>query len=149
MNVQKQIDSYIAGHPEPKRTDLQSLHQLILGVSPDCGLRFLDGKTDTGKVVSNPSIGYGTQVLRYAGGKTREFYRVGLSANTAGISIYIMGIQDRAYLPKTFGRALAPAKVTASCITFKALSDIPIAPLEAALRAGFQHLDQATGPDQS
>ena len=49
MNVQEQIDTYIAGQPEPKRSDLQSLHLLALQASPACKLWFNDGKNSEGK----------------------------------------------------------------------------------------------------
>ena len=61
MNVQAQIDAYIASHPEPKRTDIQALHDMIQRVDPKCKLWFSDGKNSEGKVVSNPDIGYGSR----------------------------------------------------------------------------------------
>src|ERR1700740_1777427 len=84
MNVQEQIKKYIAGQPEPKRRDMQALHRTILQILPACKLWFLDGKNSEGKTVSNPNIGYGLQTLKQAGGKSREFYQVGISANTTG-----------------------------------------------------------------
>jgi len=138
INTQEQIDAYIAGQPEPKRSELLELHQLILRVSPACSLWFLDGKNDKGKIVSNPNIGYGTQVMQYADGKTSEFYQIGLSANTTGISIYIMGIKDKTYLSKMYGKALGAATVTGYCIKFKTLRNIHVDTLETAIRYGFQ-----------
>ena len=87
MNMRKQIKEYIATQPEPKRSDMQELHRIILEVMPKCKLWFLDGKDDEGRTVSNPNIGYGFQNIEYADGKTREFYQVGISANTTGISV--------------------------------------------------------------
>ena len=49
MNVQKQIAEYIASQPEPKRSDMQELHGIILEVKPVCKLWFLDGKNSDGK----------------------------------------------------------------------------------------------------
>jgi hypothetical protein len=74
MNVQGQIKEYIATQPEPKRSEMQQLHPIILGLMPTCKLWFLDGKDEKGKIVSNPNIGYGSQTIQYADGKTREFY---------------------------------------------------------------------------
>jgi hypothetical protein len=137
MTVQKQIKEYIAGQPEPKRSDMQALHQLILQVSPKCKLWFLDGKDDKGKIVSNPNIGYGSYSIKYADGKTREFYQVGLSANTSGISVYIMGLEDKTYLVKTYSKKLGKASVTGYCIKFKTMKDINTDILETAIRFGF------------
>ncbi|WP_109486817.1 DUF1801 domain-containing protein [Occallatibacter savannae] len=138
MNIQHQIDTYLAAQPAPKRVDLQQLHRLILDLMPQCKLWFLDGKDEKGKTVSNPNIGYGSQILRYADGTSREFYQIGLSANTVGISVYIMGLEDREYLPRTFGKLLGKASVTGYCIKFKKLSDINLKVLTAAIQDGLQ-----------
>lgn len=131
-NVQEQIDSYIASQPEPKRDDMQALHRLILQAMPECKLWFLDGKNSENKTVTNPNIGYGFQVLKPAG----EFYQIGLSANTSGISVYIIGIEDKKYLPQTYGENIGKASVTGYCIKFKALKNINVDVLETAIRDG-------------
>jgi hypothetical protein len=136
MNVQGQIKEYIASQPEPKRSDMQELHRTILEIMPGCKLWFLDGKDSENKTVSNPNIGYGHHTIKYAGGKTREFYQIGISANTTGISVYILGIDDKTYLAKTYGKTLGKASVTGYCIKFKTLKDININVLEAAIRDG-------------
>jgi hypothetical protein len=138
MNVQGQIKEYITRQPEPKCRDMQALHRLILKTMPACKLWFLDGKDDKGKTVSNPNIGYGLQTIKYADGTTREFYQIGLSANTTGISVYFMGIKDKTYLAKTYGKKLGKASVTGYCIKFKTLKDINIEILEAAIRYGVE-----------
>ncbi len=138
MNVEEQIQKYITGQPEAKRSDMQALHRIILQVMPACKLWFLDGKDSKGKTVSNPNIGYGLQTIKYADGKTREFYQIGLSANTTGISVYILGIDDKKYLAKTYGKKLGKASVTGYCIKFKTLKDINIDILEAAIRNGLE-----------
>jgi hypothetical protein len=137
MNVQGQIKDYIASQPEPKRSEMQALHRSILEILPECKLWFLDGKNSENKVVSNPNIGYGVQTMKYADGKTREFYRIGLSANKTGISVYIMGLDDKAYLAKTYGNKIGKASVTGYCINFKTLNDIKVDILSAAIRDGF------------
>jgi hypothetical protein len=139
MKMQKQINDYIASQPEPKRADLETLHQSILKLFPKCKLWFLDGKDDKGKIVSNPNIGYGLQTLKYADGKTREFYQIGISANTTGISVYIIGIEDKNFLARTFGKEIGKATVTGYCIKFKKLKDINLEILEAAIRYGVEH----------
>ena len=136
MSVQQQIAAYINTQPEPKRTELQELHQQILKALPKTKLWFLDGKDDKGKIVSNPNIGYGSQSIKYADGTTRKFYQIGLSANTTGISVYIMGIDDKKYLVNTYGKKLGKASVTGYCVKFKTLKDINIDILEAAIRDG-------------
>ena len=138
MNVQGQIKEYITSQPEPKRSDMQELHRLILQVMPKCKLWFLDGKNSENKTVSNPNIGYGSYTINYADGTTREFYQIGLSANTTGISVYILGIKDKTYLAKTYGKKLGKANVTGYCIKFKTLKDINTDILQAAIRYGVE-----------
>jgi hypothetical protein len=138
MKVQEQIKKYIISQPEQKRSDMQALHKLIGDVLPDCKLWFLDGKNSENKTVSNPNIGYGFYTIKYADGTTKEFYQIGLSANTTGISVYILGIEDKTYLAKTFGKKLGKANVTGYCIKFKSLKDINLDILEAAIRYGFE-----------
>ena len=139
MNVQEQIKDYITSQPEPKRSDKQALHRIILQVMPACKLWFLDGKNSENKTVSNPNVGYGFHTIEYADGKTREFYQIGLSANTTGISVYILGIKDKTYLVKTYGEKIGKANVSGYCIKFKTLKDINVDVLEAAIRFGFEN----------
>lgn len=138
MKVQEEIKQYITSQPEPKRSDMQELHKFILKVLPGCKLWFLDGKNSEGKVVSNPNIGYGSYAIKYADGTTKEFFQIGLSGNTTGISVYVMGIKDKTYLAKTFGKKLGKASVTGYCIKFKTLKDINLDILEAAIRYGVE-----------
>jgi hypothetical protein len=136
MNVQEQVKDYITSQPELKRKDMQELHRIIQEVMPTAKLWFLDGKNSENKTVSNPNIGYGLQTIKYADGKTREFYQIGLSANTTGISVYILGIDDKKYLAKTYGAKIGKASVTGYCIKFKTLKDVNIETLKAAILDG-------------
>ena len=138
MNVQDQIKNHIAAQPEPKRSDMQQLHDIILGIMPDCRLWFLDGRDESGQTVSNPNIGYGVRTIKYADGKTREFYQIGISANTTGISVYIMGTKDKKYLAETYGTRLGKADVTGYCIKFRTLANIDVDTLVDAMRYGFE-----------
>ncbi len=137
-DIEAQIKEYINSQPEPKRSEMQALHKLILEVKPKCKPWFLDGKDEKGKVVSNPNIGYGIQTMKYKDGTSREFYQIGLSANTTGISVYIMGIEDKKYLADTYGKKLGKASVTGYCIKFKTLKDINMNILEDVIRYGFE-----------
>lgn len=138
MNIQEQIKKYIDSQAEPKHSDIKSLHQRILKILPKCKLWFLDGKDEKGKIVSNPNIGYGLQTMKYVDGKSKEFYQIGISGNTTGISVYIMGIEDKKYLLETYGKTIGKASVTGYCIKFKLLKDINIEILETAIRDGVE-----------
>jgi hypothetical protein len=136
MNVHRQISDYWAAQPERKRGDMQALHSMMLRVMRDGRLWFLDGKDEGGRTVSNPNIGHGLLTIAYADGRTRAFYQIGLSANTVGISVYIMGLDDKTYLAETYGWELGKASVMGYCIKFSALRNINLDVLEAAIRDG-------------
>jgi len=134
LKIQEQINKYIDSLPEQKRSEMNELHRFILEVMPACKLWFLDGKNTDNKIVSNPNIGYGLHTIKYADGKTREFYQIGISGNKTGISVYIFGINDKSYLAKTYGKKLGKASISGYCIRFKTIKDINIDILQAAIR---------------
>lgn len=136
MNTQQQINDYINSQPEPKKSEMLELHTTIIELVPTCKLWFLDGKNAEGKVIANPNIGYGTQLIHYADGSSREFYKVGLSGNKTGISVYIMGITDKTFLAQNYGKELGKASITGYCIKFKSLKDINLIVLKSAIQFG-------------
>lgn len=139
MTTTEQIDTFIDSQPEPKRSELQTLHELTLQQSPGCKLWFSDGKDDQGKVVANPTIGYGSFTNNYADGTSRESFRIGLSANKTGISVYVMGLEDKTFLVQTYGPTIGKATVTGYCIRFKSIRDIDLDTLAAAVRYGLEY----------
>ncbi len=135
-DARQRVEAYLAGVPEPKQADLRQLHAGMLAEFPDCRLWFNDGTNEDGKVVANPNIGYGAFTITYAEGSSREFYRIGLSANTTGISVYVLGLDDKTYLARTYGASIGKASVTGYCIKFRRLSVIDTGTLHAAIRDG-------------
>jgi len=136
VSTRERGEKYLAGLPEPKRTDLRWLHERVLTEFPGCRLWFSDGTNEAGKVVTNPSIGYGEYAIAYADGSTRDFYRIGLSATASGISVYVLGLDDKTYLARTFGPTIGKADVTGYCIRFRRLSVVDTETLQAAIRHG-------------
>ena len=141
MDTSERVEAYLAGQPEPKQADLRQVHARMLADYPDCWLWFDDGTNEDGKVVANPNIGYGVHTISYADGSSREFYRIGLSANTTGISVYVLGLEDKTYLSRTYGASIGKASVTGYCIKFRRLSVIDAEVLHSAIRHGMT-LDQ-------
>ena len=137
MEMQERVEAYLASQPQPKQADLRELHGRILAEFPGCRLWFNDGRNESGRVVANPNVGYGRYTMSYADGSSREFYRIGLSANTTGISVYVLGLEDKTYLARTYGASIGKASVTGYCIKFKRLSDINLDALLGAIRHGF------------
>ena len=141
MSISEQIEEYITKQPEVKAYNIRALHQLILGLIPNCKLWFLDGKNIENKVVSNPNIGYGFQNIKYVDGSCKDFYQIGLSANTSGISLYILGIDDKSFLSTTYASSIGKASVTGYCIKFKKLKDINIDVLAEAIKYGVSNTE--------
>lgn len=131
------IKNYLASLPPAKSEEMTFLHELIVKHFPSEKLWFEDGKNEEGKVVSNPNIGYGQYTIHYANGTSREFFRVGISANTTGISVYIMGLSDKSILQEKFGDKIGNAKVTGYCIKFKKMKDIHLETLLEAIDYSF------------
>lgn len=138
MNIHEQISAYINSLPQSKSSEIQELHNNILKIMPASRLWYLDGKNSEGKVVSNPNIGYGSCNLKYTDGTSKEFYQIGISANSSGISVYVMGLGDKTFLSKTYGHKIGKAKVTGYCISFKKLKEINMEVLEEAIREGIK-----------
>lgn len=138
MSVEKEIKNYISSQPEPKASEMLKLHEMMLEIFPKEKLWFFDGKDSNNKTVSNPTIGYGSYQMKYAGGKTKESFPVGISGNTTGISVYIMGIKDKTWLPETFGKKLGKANVTGYCIKFKTVKDVDLDQLRSAVKLGLK-----------
>ena len=138
MQIKAQIEQFISQQAESKQQDLLTLHKLMSNILPTGKLWMEDGKNEEGKVVSNPTIGYGQQTRLLAKGKSREMFQIGISANTSGISIYLIGIRNKLDLAQEFGSKLGKAKITGYCIKFKQLADLDLSVLDEAIRLGIQ-----------
>jgi len=136
-DVQRQIQAHFTQLEVDKSKELQQLHNLIVSLNPQCKLWFDNGINEEGKVVTNPTIGYGLQTLEYAKGNTREFFQIGICATTSGISIYLIGLKDKNILKKTFGETLGKSTITGYCVKYKRLSDLNSETLEQLIQFGF------------
>jgi len=95
MDINTQIKEYIKSQPEPKQSEMQELPMLILQLMPKYKQWYFNGKNEDDKQVSHPTIGYGNYTITYKYGGTKDFFRVGLLANPAGLAIHIMGLEDK------------------------------------------------------
>lgn len=138
MDVETEIEEYISSLDERKQSEIRVLHQLILNLNTTCKLWFLNGKNSENKVVSNPNIGYGIYTINYADSSSRPFYQIGLSANKTGISVYILGIEEKTILSTIYSGTLGKASITGYCIKFKTIKDINLDVLESAIKYGFE-----------
>ncbi len=137
--IAEQISNYIGNLPTPKQTDILTLHHWMLQLFPSEKIWFLDGKNNEGKIIANPNIGYGTYNNTYANGTTKPFYKVGISSNSSGISVYIMGLADKQYLINHFKNTIGKANITSYCIKFKKIEDVDLDILKVAMRFGMEN----------
>jgi len=136
-DVQRQIQAHFAQLKVDKSKELQQLHNLIVSLNPQCKLCFDNGINEEGKVVTNPTIGYGLQTLEYAKGNTREFFQIGICATTSGISIYLIGIKDKNFLKESFTSSTGKAIITGYCVKYKRLSELNPDVLVKLIQFGF------------
>ena len=137
LDVQSQIQSHFENLENAKSFELQQLHNLIVKINPFCKLWFDNGINDEGKVVTNPTIGYGLQTLHYAKGETKEFFQIGICATTTGISIYLIGIKDKNILKETFAPSIGKATITGYCVKYKRFSELNPESLTKLILFGF------------
>jgi hypothetical protein len=138
QEITHQITAFFAQQTEKKRQELMTVHALILANDPHLKCWFFDGTNDENRQVANPTIGYGTHHIHYANGSSREFFKVGLSANKTGMSIYFMAIKDKTYLQSKFGASLGKAKITGYCIRINQLKEVNLEVLSQLLTEGLQ-----------
>lgn len=135
MNTQHEIQSYIDSQAEPKRSEMLTLHKLILATYPTTDLWLYKGHA--GKNNTNWIIGYGRYTTTYATGREVEWFPLGLSANKTGISVYILGVtKEGKYVAETYGKKLGKASVGKSCIRFKTLEHMNLEALQEAMKDG-------------
>lgn len=137
LDVQSQIQSHFENLENAKSFELQQLHKLIVKINPTCKLWFDNGINDEGKVVTNPTIGYGLQTLHYAKGEKKEFFQIGICDTTTGISIYIIGIKDKNILKETFAPSIGKATIKGYCVKYKHLSELNSETLTKLIQFGF------------
>ncbi len=126
MTTEEKIALHLSHLPQEKSVELTALFHLIRTQLKDSPLHFFDGLNEQGKVVANPTIGFGSCRLTYKDGSFQDTFRIGISANSTGISIHILGLSYKTYLTHTFGSRLGKAKITGYCIRFSKLSHIDL-----------------------
>ncbi|MEY5002043.1 MAG: hypothetical protein RLZZ211_2079 [Bacteroidota bacterium] len=118
------MHTFLHHFPDAKQLELQELMQLVAKVAPQEKAAFYDGKDKEGKVVTNPALGIGNYLHHFSDGRVEQMYRIGISPNATGFSIYVLGLKDKEILKTRFANSLGKAKVTGYCIKFKSLKDL-------------------------
>ena len=108
-------EEFIARLDEPRRGDIQRLHELIVETAPD-----LEAGAD------DRWLGYGPFHYRYASGREGDAHLLALASNKQYISLYVLCTTDDAYLAESYADRLPKAKIGKSCVRFKRTSDVDL-----------------------
>lgn len=115
-------EEYISSLEEPRKSEIQTLHDLIRETVPQFEPHIRSGM-----------IGYGT--FHY---KTRscegDWFRVGLASNKASISVYACSVNAEGYVAQKYRARLPKASIGQSCIRVKKLADLDLDVLRELLR---------------
>ena len=129
----KTPEEYIASIPEPRRQDVQTIHELIQKTLPALKPHIMSGM-----------IGYGTYHFRYASGKEGDWSLICLASQKNYISVYICSLENGAYIAESYKDKLPKASIGKNCIRFKAITDIDLEVLTEIIKKA----EQAGGASQ-
>lgn len=111
----KTPQEYINQIEEPRRSEIQKLHNLILKTVPNLK-----------PAMYHSVIGYGKYHYKYASGREGDWFAVGLASQKNYISAYLCAVEDNQYLAEKNKDKFPKASVGKSCIRFKKLDDIDL-----------------------
>lgn len=117
-------EEYIAALPEPRRGDIQVLHELIRREAPELEPHLRDGM-----------LGYGSFHYHYDSGREGDWFVVGLAGRKAYVSLYITASEGDRYLAETYRDRLPKADIGRSCVRIKRLSDVDLDTVAELVRA--------------
>jgi hypothetical protein len=106
-------EAFISRLDEPRRGEIQRLHDLIRATAPDLEVQ-----------AGDRMLGYGPYHYRYPTGREGDAHLLALASNKNYISLYVLCTVDGAYLAESFADRLPKASIGKSCVRFKRTSDV-------------------------
>ncbi len=128
-------EQYIAQIPEPRRREIQILHDLIRKAVPEHA-----------PYAESGGIGYGRYHYKYASGREGDAALVGLANRKQYISVYLMGTVDGEYVAEAAKARFPKADVGKSCIRFKRTSDINLDEMREVVKASVAGMNDLLAP---
>jgi hypothetical protein len=130
MTVTKPTDAstpeaYIAALAEPRRTEIQTLHDLIRREAPDLEPHLHSGM-----------LGYGKYHYRYDSGREGDWFVISLAPRKAYVSLYVTATDGKTYLAESYRPRLPKADIGKSCVRIKRLSDVDLDVVAELVREG-------------
>ena len=80
--------------PDTKQHELHEFIRMVAQVASEEKATFFDGKDNEGKVVTNTTLGFGSYLHHFSDGRVEPMYRIGISPNATGFSIYVLGLKN-------------------------------------------------------
>jgi hypothetical protein len=99
---------HIESLPEPRRSQMRHLHEVLLEALPTADVRMWD--------YGGPLIGYGTYAYTNSKGPAGDWFSVGLASRKSYISLFSMGQRDGGYLVDAVHDRFPGTKTGRSCI---------------------------------
>ncbi len=121
-------EEYISLIDEPRRTQIQILHNFICKTVPKLKPRITSGM-----------IGYGTYRYKSASGREGDWSVIDLASQKQYISVYVCAIVDGKYVAEQYKKQLPKANIGKSCIRFKKVEDIDLKVLKEILLLAAKH----------
>jgi hypothetical protein len=114
---------YLRSLPPSFRSDMEQLDTLVSDAMKGHPKTMWEGVMWGGE---QRIIGYGDYPYRTSGGRTAEWFIVGLAAQRNHISVYVNATDDDGYLAERYAKELGKVKVGRSSITFKSIADVDL-----------------------
>jgi hypothetical protein len=120
----KTPDEYISKLDEPRRTEVQKIHDFIRKVVPELDPFMISGM-----------IGYGKYHYKSPSGREGDWAIIALSSRVNYISIYACAVEGDQYVAEKYKSKIPHADIGKSCIRYKKFENIDWDGLEAVLQA--------------
>jgi hypothetical protein len=138
MDGLEAANAHIASLPEPRRSQMRRLHDVVMTAIPDADVTMFD--------YAGPIIGYGTYDYTDSRGKPKgRWFSVGLADRKEYIALHSVGQRDGGYLVEAVHDWFPGTKIGRSCLNItdpESISDGAVADLARETwdqyRDGFQ-----------
>lgn len=128
----KTPEEYIESIEEPRRSEIQTLHDFICKIIPNEKPHIMSGM-----------IGYGHYHYKSAKtGREGDWSIIALSSRKNYISFYSCAADGTQYISEKYKDKLPKAKVGKSCINFKKVADIDLKVLEKIIKESMKVMGQ-------
>jgi hypothetical protein len=108
-------EEYIAALDEPRRGEIQLMHDLVRATLPALEPHIRSGM-----------LGYGEYHYRYDSGREGDWFVVGLASNKRYVSLYVLATDDSGYVAERYADRLPRARIGKSCVRFRRTADLDL-----------------------